>query len=96
MARLRFTSDAFRDLEEIVRYIGARDAAAAARLAERLEAECRRLALHPKLGPLRPDLAPQLRFFPAGSYLIFYRESEDGIHVVRVLHGSRDYGARNF
>lgn len=96
MARPRFTTDAFRDLSEIVRYIGSRNPDAAVRLTDRLETECWRLARDPGVGQPRPDLAPSLRFFPVGNYLIFYRESAEGIQVVRVLHGARDYGAMNF
>jgi toxin ParE1/3/4 len=96
MARPRFTLDACRDLEEITRYTGARDASAAARLTDRLEAICWRLARDPGIGQPRPDLAASLRFFPVGNYLIFYRASEEGIEVIRVIHGARDYGARDF
>ena len=96
MARPRFTPDASRDLEEIVSYVGERDANAAARLLDRIEDECGRLGRDPGIGQLRPDLLPNLRFFPVGNYLIFYRESDEGIQVIRVLHGARDYARRNF
>ena len=96
MARPRFTTDAYRDLDEIVRYIGARNPAAATRLTDRVEAECWQLARAPGVGQLRPDLAPDLRFFPVGNYRIFYCESRDGIHVIRVIHGSRNYGPTDF
>ena len=42
------------------------------------------------MGSERPELAPALRCFVIGSYLIFYRPQPDGIQVIRVLHGSRD------
>ena len=42
------------------------------------------------IGRMRDDLQPDLRSFAAGSYLIFYRPIDDGIEVVRVLHGARD------
>lgn len=96
MARPRFTTDAFHDLEEIVRYIGARNPDAATRLTDRLEAECWPLARDPGIEQPRPDLAQGLRFFPVGNYLIFYRESSEGIQVIRVLHGARDYRATDF
>lgn len=49
------------------------------------------LVENPNLGPLREDLAPGLRFFPVGNYLIFYLLKDDKIVVVRVFHGARDY-----
>ena len=44
-----------------------------------------------KVAPSREDLAHGLRFFPVGTYLIFYKIGENGIIVARVLHGARDY-----
>ncbi len=35
-------------------------------------------------------MSPNLRSFPIGSYLIFYRPMEDGIQLIRVAHGARD------
>ena len=37
----------------------------------------------------RPDLAPNLRYLPFGNYLIFYLPEEEGLVVIRVLHGAR-------
>jgi toxin ParE1/3/4 len=48
------------------------------------------LADHPGLGPARPDIAPDLRYFPVRRYLILYRQITDGIELVRVVHGARD------
>lgn len=96
MARPRFTTAAYQDLDEIMRYIGARDPSAAERLTDQIEVECWRLAREPGTGQLRPDLAVGLRFFPVGNYLIFYRESTEGVQVIRVLHGARDYRQADF
>jgi toxin ParE1/3/4 len=54
-----------------------------------LEDKCVLLADHPQLGPARPDIAADCRYFPVGSYLILYRLIPDGIEVVRVVQGSR-------
>lgn len=35
-------------------------------------------------------IAPGLRSFPVGKYLIFYRLIDGGLEIVRVLHGARD------
>jgi toxin ParE1/3/4 len=50
----------------------------------------RLLAVTPAIGRERPELAPGLRSLPFGSYLLFYRVSDDGIDLVRVLHAARD------
>lgn len=93
MAQPRFTSAAYRDLEEIARYVGARNPGAATRLCDGIERECWRLARDPEIGMLRPDLAPLLRFVPFRKYLIFYRKSPEGIQVIRIIHSARDYGS---
>ena len=40
-------------------------------------------------GP-RSDIVPGVRSFPVGNYLIFYRETGQGIEIIRVLHGARN------
>ena len=35
-------------------------------------------------------MATGLRSLPLGNYIIFYRPIDDGIEVVRILHGARD------
>ena len=42
------------------------------------------------MGRLRVELAPELRSFAVGDYVIFYRFKEREIFVARVLSGDRD------
>ncbi len=42
------------------------------------------------MGRKREELAPLLRSFPVGNYVIFYRPASGGIQIIRVLHGARD------
>jgi toxin ParE1/3/4 len=51
------------------------------------------LADFPQIGTRRDELKAGLRSQPVGNYLIFYFPLEDGIDIVRVLHGSRDVDA---
>jgi toxin ParE1/3/4 len=44
----------------------------------------------PGCGREEPKFARDLRSFPVGNYLIFYRPIQNGIALVRVLHGARD------
>lgn len=96
MARPRFTTDASSDLEAIIRYLDAHNPDAAIRMVDHLESVCWQLARDPGIGQPRPDLATNLRFFPVSNYLIFYRESSEGIDVIRVIHGARDYRPTDF
>ncbi|MGA2061071.1 MAG: type II toxin-antitoxin system RelE/ParE family toxin [Thermoguttaceae bacterium] len=49
------------------------------------------LASHPLLGESRSDLRPDLRIFAADNYVILYYPLSDGVEIVGVLHGARDY-----
>jgi toxin ParE1/3/4 len=93
MTRAIFAPAAEADLEVIHDYIAVENAAAAAEIVTRLEDLAARLADTPGMGRARPELLPNLRSFPLGSYLLFYRRSDNGIEVVRVLHGARDIPA---
>jgi len=78
------------DLIELWVYIAQDNPAAADRVLDEIEAKCHLLAGQPRLGPARPDIRPDLRYFPVGSYLILYREIASGVEIVRVVHGARD------
>jgi toxin ParE1/3/4 len=53
--------------------------------------KCGLLAKFPELGESRPEFGKRVRCFPVASYVIVYRPIEDGIQVVRVLYGGRDF-----
>ena len=55
-----------------------------------IEEKCRLLGASPEMGRGRPELAPDLRSFPVGNYVIFYRPVRGGVEVVRVLRAARD------
>jgi toxin ParE1/3/4 len=93
MSRPRLTDLAEADLEDIWVHIARDSPADATRFVIRILERCERLADMPGTGRLRSDLGPNLRTFALGNYLIIYRAIEDGIEIVRVLHGRRDIGA---
>ena len=78
------------DLIDIWRYIAQDSPVNADRFLDRLDVVFSNLAALPGMGRLRPEFASDLRSFPVGSYLVFYRPTEDGIDIVRVLHRRRD------
>ena len=49
--------------------------------------------MQPMMGRARDELAPGVRSFPFGRYVVFYLPLDGGIDVVRVLHGARDIDA---
>jgi toxin ParE1/3/4 len=90
MKRFRLTPEAEKDLDEITDFIAADDPAAAYRLIDGIEAKCQALAEMPGMGRGREELAPDLRSSHVGKYIIFYRSEDEGIEVIRVIHGYRD------
>ena len=89
MPSIRRMAQAEEDLIDIWLYIAQDNPGAANRLLDEIEDKCSLLAANPQLGPARPDIAEDCRYFPVGRYLILYRIIPDGIQVVRVVRGSR-------
>ena len=87
MGRIVRSPDAKRDTTQIWVYIAEDNFDAADRLIDLFDEKLNLLAEYPGLGQQRDDLAPGLRSFPVGKYLLFYRPIASGIELVRVLHG---------
>jgi len=81
------------DILEIWDYIADDSLAAADRWVDHLDEQFRVRATQPMMGRARDELAPGVRSFPFGRYVVFYVPLDDGIDVVRVLHGARDIDA---
>ena len=90
MPAVRRRDEAREQLEDIWLYIARDNDAAADRLLDRIEAALFDLAQRPMMGRARPEIAPDLRSFVVGNYVLFYRPLPDGILLVAVFHGSRD------
>jgi toxin ParE1/3/4 len=78
------------DLSEIWEFIGADNLERADEFIDRIDATFRRLAAQPQMGRVRYELLPGLRSFAMAPYVIFYEPIDDGVAIVRVLHGARD------
>jgi toxin ParE1/3/4 len=57
---------------------------------DRIHTTCNNFEPFPEMGKTRDSLAKGLRSITEGNYIIFYQPTENGIDVVRVLHGARD------
>ncbi|HRK32121.1 MAG TPA: type II toxin-antitoxin system RelE/ParE family toxin, partial [Tepidisphaeraceae bacterium] len=84
------------DLLQHFVYIGERNSDAAERFLRAAREAVQDIARMPTAGGLKSFHHPELagiRSLPIDgfkNYLIFYRETKDGIEVLRVLHGARD------
>jgi toxin ParE1/3/4 len=77
-------------LSEIWEYIAEDNETAADKTLREIDAQCHVVGQYPKIGRDRSDIVPDVRSFPVGNYLIFYRETGQGIEIIRVLHGARN------
>ena len=91
MKRARLSTPALNDLIEIMEHIAKDNPVAADRFGDRMDEAGRLLASSPDLGSLHDDAPPDVRIWRLGNYLLFYREDDCGIHVLRILHGARDW-----
>jgi toxin ParE1/3/4 len=90
MPRLVQTSRAEQDLVEIWCEIAKRDERAADRVLELIKRRCEVWLQFRYGGEAYPAFGHDMRWFPAGHYVIFYRPDNDGIQVVRVVDGRRN------
>ena len=90
MSKLKISKGAAQDLENIWSYIAKNNTRAANNLFDRLREKFAQLAKFPEMGKGREELAVQLRSFPVGTYLIFYRVMDEGIEIARIIHSSQD------
>lgn len=84
------TAQSEEDMIEIWLYIAKDNPTAADRVLDDMEQCFVMLADNPQMGRYRPDIAPELRYFISGKYLILYRTVNDGVQIVRIIHGARD------
>lgn len=96
MPRLTYSQQAYADMDEVLAYIAQENPQAAIETIDALEEKAQLLTDNPELGRARPDLLENIRSFPYGNYIIFYRPTSDGILIVRVLHSARDVSDRMF
>jgi toxin ParE1/3/4 len=95
MATARWTPTAKRELDDIHDYIGVerQSPLAAANLVVEIYVTANLYATQPEMGESREDLGQDLRIFSVKAYIVVYRALPDGIEVLRVVDGRRDYPA---
>jgi toxin ParE1/3/4 len=84
------------DLDNIWYYVASESGSAeiADRLIDSITDRFFILSKYPNIGRRRDnDLAPGLRSFPVGAYLVLYRLQNEDVHILRVLLGSRNIEA---
>jgi toxin ParE1/3/4 len=90
MAEVVWTSPAYSDLAGILDFLVERNLSAARRFKETLDQKSQLYGGQPEMGSLFPGLDEQVRFFLVRPYVVFYRPLDDGIVILRIIHGRRD------
>lgn len=49
------------------------------------------LRRQPLIGEPREELGPGCRSFPVGNYVIVYEATLEQVHILRVIHGARNF-----
>lgn len=90
MSTLQFTDRARADLNDIWDHIAQDNPSAARKYIATLLDKMLLLLQSPQLGRQRDDLRPGMRTMPVGNHVIFYKQVDKGIKIIRVLSGYRD------
>lgn len=87
----RISKDAERDLDEIFAYWAEKASVQVAdRLIDNITSRFWILGEHSAAGRSAEDIAPGVRCFPVGKYLIYYRKTRRGTDILHIFHGARD------
>lgn len=78
------------DLDEIADWIAQDSPRRAIKIVRELRAEFRKIAQHPMLYQLRPDIGEDVRLATVGHYVILFWIDGDVTRFERVVYGSRD------
>lgn len=96
MTNLNISVEASNDLQEIKRYISEdlNNPIAANSTVLRITKAIHTLETFPDIGaPLASiiELPTDYRFLVCGNYLVFYRQENGEVYIIRVIYGKRDY-----
>ncbi len=99
MPRITRSERYLQDLSSIVTYIAEQSGSrsVAKNLYDSLDQRVEQYARQPEMGTLCEDLLPGLRCFTfKKNYVVFYQEMQNGIDLIRVLHGAREIDVDDF
>ena len=89
--RYRVSEEAEQDLDEIFLYWANRASLEAAdRIIDRITERFWLLGEHPNAGKPAGNIARGVKCFPAGKYLIYYRNTRRGTDILHIFHGARN------
>ena len=81
------STEAIRDMEQILDYLANTNINAGEKFLEEFSKKCRYLTQFPLMGRSYREIRPYLRGLPMKNYIIFYRLTEQGLEIMRVVKG---------
>jgi toxin ParE1/3/4 len=93
MSRYVINILASQDLNEIADYFAENSLEAGERFFRAFNRKCQQLVMFPNSGKSYAKIRPDLRGLSLEGYVIFYRILDDGIEILRVVSGRRDFPA---
>jgi toxin ParE1/3/4 len=91
MSRYVINVLASRDLNEIADYFAETSIEAGERFFREFNRKCQQLVSFPNSGKSYAQVRADLRGLPLESYIIFYRVLDDGVEILRVVSGRRNF-----
>ncbi len=91
MPRLRYSVASKDDLKEIARFIAKDKPFAARQWMAKIREKCRLAANYPDIGDDRRDLGEGIRSTYVGNYIIYFREKNGTLEIVRVVRGDQEF-----
>ncbi len=85
-----YTSAAHQDLTDILNDIAQDNPGAALAWVDKIEAKCLLIAESTSIGESQPHLGEGVRASVVGRYVIFHREANNRVEVLRIILGDRN------
>lgn len=91
MSRYVINILASRDINEIADYFAETSIEAGERFFSEFNRKCQQLVAFPNSGKSYAKICPDLRGVSLQGYIVFYRVFDDGIEILRVVSGRRNF-----
>jgi toxin ParE1/3/4 len=91
MSRYVINPLATEDLNQIADYFFENSVEAGERFFKNFNRKCQQLVTFPNSGKSYDTIRPGLRGLSFEGYIVFYRVLDDGIEILRVISGRRDF-----
>lgn len=91
MKRLRYTRQAFSDIDSLYTFIAQNNPSAAQRVLDRVESGIEHLSQHPELGRIGRISGTRERIIPDTHYIVAYEIGTEYIAILAIIHSSQKW-----